>query len=300
MFIMVYSSCFQVATRANRGFGVNWLASRCIMGCFWPSSTSQKAVVGAFGNGKGFNVGINRILHRVWYFPPQPLTTGMVHAYVGQKLLKSNKITSFLRWPIVSSEHCIYEYKCNSKTLCPYVILIIWPPPPTNYILTLVKPFSFVWCVIPLLKTGAFNLTQDLFYELTMKKLVENRHMHDRLHLLAAILAQWRRLVASNKALNLLHWAMCAVTYWRIAMAIKTASFLGVFVDCCLFACYPGGLWGDTEWVVARCQRPVASGVALDMPHGQCCLYCSGAPPWPSKRPVDEVHLFLIIASFVS
>jgi hypothetical protein len=97
------------------------------------------------------------------------------------------------------------------------------------------------------LKTGAFNLTQDLFYELTMKKLVENRHMHDRLHLLAAILAQWRRLVASNKALNLLHWAMCAVTYWRIAMAIKTASFLGVFVDCCLFACYPGGLWGDTE-----------------------------------------------------
>jgi hypothetical protein len=65
-----------------------------------------------------------------------------------------------------------------------------------------------------------------------MKKLGKNRHMHDQLHLLAAILAQWQRLVASNKALNLLHWAMCAVTYRRIAMAIKTASFLGVFVDC--------------------------------------------------------------------
>jgi hypothetical protein len=75
--------------------------------------------------------------------------------------------------------------------------------------------------------------------------------MHDRLQLLAAILARWWRLVASNKALNLLHRAMCAVMYHRIAMAIKTASFLGIFVDCCLFACCPGGRWGNTEQVVA-------------------------------------------------
>ena len=50
-------------------------------------------------------------------------------------------------------------------------------------------------------------------------------------------------------------------------MAIKTATFLGVFVDCCLFACCPGGRWGDTEQVVTQFRRPVASGVALDMPH---------------------------------
>jgi hypothetical protein len=100
-----------------------------------------------------------------------------------------------------------------------------------------------------------------------MKKLIKNWHMRERLQLLAAILARWRRLVASNKALNLLHRAMCAVTYRRIAMAIKMARFLGVFVDCCLFACCPGGRWGDTQRVVTRCQRPVASGVALDMPH---------------------------------
>jgi hypothetical protein len=100
-----------------------------------------------------------------------------------------------------------------------------------------------------------------------MKKLVKNRHMRDQLQLSAAIFAQWRHLVASNKALNLLHWAMCAVTYRRIAMAIKTASFLGVFVDCCLFACCPGGRWGNTKQVVAQCRRPVASGVALDMLH---------------------------------
>ncbi len=73
--------------------------------------------------------------------------------------------------------------------------------------------------------------------------------------------------MASSEALDLLHRAMCAVTYQRIAMAIKMASFAGVFVDCCLYACCPGGHWGDTEQVVARCQHPVASGVALDMPH---------------------------------
>jgi hypothetical protein len=60
---------------------------------------------------------------------------------------------------------------------------------------------------------------------------------------------------------------MCAVTYRRIAMAINLATFLESFVNCCLFACCPGGRWGNTEQVVARCWRPVASGVALDMPH---------------------------------
>ncbi len=50
-------------------------------------------------------------------------------------------------------------------------------------------------------------------------------------------------------------------------MAIKTANFLGVFFDCRLFACCPSGRWGNTEQVVAQCWRPVASGVALDMPH---------------------------------
>ncbi len=73
--------------------------------------------------------------------------------------------------------------------------------------------------------------------------------------------------MASNKALNLLHRAMCTVTYRRVAIAIKTVTFLGAFVDCCLFACCPGGHWGNTKQVVAQCQRLVASGVALDMPH---------------------------------
>jgi hypothetical protein len=85
--------------------------------------------------------------------------------------------------------------------------------------------------------------------------------------LLAAILAQWRCLVASNKALNLFYWAMCVESYGRTAAAIKMASKVGVFVDCCLFACCPGGRRGNMEQVVARWRRPVASQVALDMPH---------------------------------
>jgi hypothetical protein len=91
--------------------------------------------------------------------------------------------------------------------------------------------------------------------------------MHDQLQLSATILTRWQHLVASNKALNFLHWAMCVVMNRRIAMAIETASYLGVFVDCCLFACCPGGRWRDMEQVAARCRRPVASEVALDMLH---------------------------------
>jgi hypothetical protein len=74
----------------------------------------------------------------------------------------------------------------------------------------------------------------------------KNRRSHVRFMLSDIILAQWQRPVASSEALDLLHWAMRAVTYRRIDMAIKTATFLGVFVGCCLFACCPGGRLGDT------------------------------------------------------
>ncbi len=138
---------------------------------------------------------------------------------------------------------------------------------PTNYVLTFIKPFSFVSYVIPPLKTGFFALTHDLFLRFWRWKHQKKRHSHVPTMLSGIILTQWRRPEASSEALNLLHWAMCAVMYRRIAMAIKMASFAGVFVDCCLYACCPGGRWGNTEQVVARCRRPVASGVALDMPH---------------------------------
>ncbi len=101
-----------------------------------------------------------------------------------------------------------------------------------------------------------------------MKNINKNHCSHVPFMLSDVLLTQWRRPVASSEALELLHRGMHVDTYWRIAMAIKTASFVGVFVDCCLFACCPGSRWGNAEQVVARWQCPVASGVSLDMPHG--------------------------------
>jgi hypothetical protein len=50
-------------------------------------------------------------------------------------------------------------------------------------------------------------------------------------------------------------------------MAIKTASKRGVFFHPCLFACCPGGHWGNTEQVIDQRQHPGASSVALDLLH---------------------------------
>jgi hypothetical protein len=39
-------------------------------------------------------------------------------------------------------------------------------------------------------------------------------------------LAQWRHPVASRKALDVLHWAMCLASYHHIRMAIEITSNL--------------------------------------------------------------------------
>ncbi len=60
---------------------------------------------------------------------------------------------------------------------------------------------------------------------------------------------------------------MRAVLYWHTIAAIKMASLLRTFF-CRHFVCHcPGGRRGNMERVVTRWRRPVASGVALDMPH---------------------------------
>ncbi len=80
------------------------------------------------------------------------------------------------------------------------------------------------------------------------------------------ILAQLRRPVASSEAQPLpLGDAPGYVP--AHCHGHQNGRFAGVFVDCCVYACCPGSCWGDTERVVSRCRRPVASGVALDMLH---------------------------------
>jgi hypothetical protein len=84
------------------------------------------------------------------------------------------------------------------------------------------------------------------------------------------ILAQWRHPVASSEALGLFYWAMCAVTYRRIAMAIKTATFLGVFADClyvCLLPWRPLG-----QYVASSCPMAASSGFRSSPGHATLAL----------------------------
>ena len=81
------------------------------------------------------------------------------------------------------------------------------------------------------------------------------------------VLAQWWHPVASSEALDLLRWAMRVVSYHRIAMAIKTARKVGVFIHCCVVDCRPGIRGNETKQVVAQWWRPVASNMALDILH---------------------------------
>ena len=81
------------------------------------------------------------------------------------------------------------------------------------------------------------------------------------------VLAKWWHPVASSEALDLLYQTMRVVLYRRIAMAIKTASKVGVLFDCCFVDCCPGGRRGNTGQVVARWRLPGASILAVDLLH---------------------------------
>jgi hypothetical protein len=78
------------------------------------------------------------------------------------------------------------------------------------------------------------------------------------LQLSAAILAQWQRLVASNKALNFFYQAMRAVLYRHTATAIKMASLFGLFLlllFCLLLLWRPLGQYGASS-----CPTAASSG----------------------------------------
>ncbi len=64
--------------------------------------------------------------------------------------------------------------------------------------------------------------------------------------LLATILAQCWRPVASNEVLYLLHWGIHAVLYRRTATAIKTASlevYLLIFIYLTVALAATGAIW---------------------------------------------------------
>jgi hypothetical protein len=89
---------------------------------------------------------------------------GMVHAKVSQKLLKSNKLGVLL---VSNNEFWTLHLRLQAITNAirkqlVHVLLFYSSPPNRIHIYFLMKPFSFVWYVIPLLKTGALASTRDL------------------------------------------------------------------------------------------------------------------------------------------
>jgi hypothetical protein len=76
MFSMVSSSRFQVAPQADGHLGGQLACAVMNYEVFLTIVNITKGGCEcSFGNEKGLYIGINTRLHRVWYFPPQPLTT---------------------------------------------------------------------------------------------------------------------------------------------------------------------------------------------------------------------------------
>ncbi len=77
------------------------------------------------------------------------------------------------------------------------------------------------------------------FDDLTMKNIKQNWCWHVPFMLLEQVLARWWHPLAFSEALDPLHRPIHAVSYHHIAMAIEMASFVGVFVDCCILHVAP-------------------------------------------------------------
>ncbi len=146
--------------------------------------------------------------------------------------------------------------QCGNHSSMSYSIISTLP---TNYIVTFLKPFSLVWYVIPLLKTGFLASTCDLFLRFWRWIHQKKHRSHVQFMLSDIILAQWQRSVASSEALDLLHWEMRVVTYRCIAMAIKTATFFWC-ICWLLFVCLLP--WRPLGWYRASsCPMAASRGI---------------------------------------
>jgi hypothetical protein len=134
----------------------------------------------------------------------------------------------------------------------------------------------------------------------------------DRLQLLIARLTRWRRLVASNKALNLLYRVMRAVLYQRTTAAIKMASHFGYILLLLICLLLPWRLLG--QYRASSC--PMASsgfrsspghaalGDALCIPPADCHGHQNGQQwrnmlmpllVWSLAITIAKYHVLVII-----
>ncbi len=172
----------------------------------------------------------------------------MVQANVGKNVLKSN----ILRLSPMTGDEYLTLLLGNPMQYTNYLSICYsasLTPPKVIYSPLLSPSFCFI-CYTPIENMGLGINPWSFSTSWQWKKLKTNQHMRDRLNLLAAILTQRWRPVASTKALNLLHWAMCAVLYRRTTAAIKMARKVGPFFHCYFVCCCHGGFRGNTEQVL--------------------------------------------------
>jgi hypothetical protein len=81
-------------------------------------------------------------------------------------------------------------------------------------------------------------------------------------------------------------------------MAIEKANKVGTLIHRCFVDCCPGGRRGDTERVVARWRRSVASGEALDMLHRAMRSVLHQRTAMAIKMVRDGGHSFAAAAYF--
>jgi hypothetical protein len=146
-----------------------------------------------------------------------------VHAWVDQKLVKSNFFMSFIHCPKVAIESLFYlKVILNVNQSLKQLNAILTPR--TKY------SVKCLICHTPIVSWGHLFYFVPVFNVWTMKIINKNQCRYVPFMLSDIILAQWWHPVASREALDLLHWAMCVVTYRRIAMAINMARKVGVFL----------------------------------------------------------------------
>ncbi len=211
-------------------------------------ASMKKLLVPAVG--EVVNGGLRNLILEMWYGA----------SLGGPKTCKGYILRVFLCPILLKIEGDYRLMTRNRKRLFKQLNAILTPP--TKYSIKLVKCFSSVWYVIPLLLSLCFVA---FFLAIWQWKTLEKtgRSMSNWCY--------WSEWLPDGGIqwllLDLLNQTMHVVSYRRIAIAIKMVSFVGVFVDCCLFACCPGGCWCNTKQVVTQRQHLVASGVALDMPY---------------------------------
>ena len=115
------------------------------------------------------------------------------------------------------------------------------------------------------------------------------RRWHVRLVLSERVLTRWRKLQTSS--IRWCTWYRIVVSRWPSKRPAKCVHYVASSFWW-LFPWWPPGQYRASS-------HPMAASSGFQWsPGGNAPPYLTGAPPWPSKWPATEVHLFAAAAYF--